>query len=230
MADWIKPWKRIPSPVRKALGAGRIYSGLRGLAGIWGAFVSAWWVGAVIALPLGAKIAFGVAGVFLIMAVAGHFGAWLRERKDAKRPSFSLKLLGGNVFVPTGEPTLTGFALVARIHNTGGPSFATNWCLNVVLPGGAKVSAQLTSPPPTLTLPGSPPLTRDDFSLEDRAGSAPLLRDDPPIESRILFYADILKPEVVAPDTVLELTVEDVDGRCASTHQRMGDWLSRDLG
>jgi len=155
------------------------------------------------------------------------------ESQEPQKPTeslFSLELLGGRIYMPTNEPTLTGFALDARIHNTGAPSYATNWALTVILPGGTSVPAHPAAPPPILRLPGGPAIPQADFSLEDQTRNVQLQREVPPVQSKILFHAEIPRDDVLASDTFLELSVEDMDGRRVSTQKRMGDWLTREQG
>jgi hypothetical protein len=100
--------------------------------------------------------------------------------------------------------------------------------LTITPTGGPAVRAQLTKPPKALTLKGvntERNLKQDDFSLESLAVSSPLRPNDPPIQSQILFYAPLSKAEVMAPNTVLTLTVCDFAGHTFSASQRMGDWL-----
>lgn len=153
-----------------------------------------------------------------------------QELPEPAPPSLSLALLGGNVFTPTDRPTSTGLALEARIHNSGGPSRAINWRLMVRPSGQVPKVAQLTNPPPKLRLGGqrSDVLSQGDFSLEKKAMGTLLSRGDPPIEGKLLFYVEMLQADVIAPNTELELSVEDVDGRQVSARQRMGDWLTSD--
>jgi hypothetical protein len=145
-----------------------------------------------------------------------------------KPANFKITLLGGNVFISDQDARLTGVALEVRIRNSGGESIATDWALTITPTGGQPVRAQLTKPPKSLTLKGvntETTLKQDDFSLEERGVSSPLRPNDPPIQSQILFYAPLSKAEVMAPNTVLTLTVCDFAGHTFSASQRMGDWL-----
>jgi hypothetical protein len=171
----------------------------------------------------------------LIMVILGVLFFWLAGKMGEKyitpnAPNFKITLLGGNVFVPDQDPSLTGLALEARIRNAGAPSIATDWKLIVTVHKEKPITAQLTKPPDHLTLSGKAGkivLSESDFSLEYLAVNKALKTGDSPIGGFILFYIHIPRSKVIAPDTILELFVSDYSGRTFSEKQKMGDWLQR---
>lgn len=189
--------------------------------------------------PLVPRLLWTMLGASVMGLLLVWLAGWMSVRPNAFQPitqanppDFKITLLGSNVFIPDQDPILTGIALEVRIRNSGGESIATDWALTITPIGGQPIRGQLTKPPESLTLKGvntsrTIKLRQDDFSLERQAMSSPLKPNDPSIQSQILFYAPLPKAEVMAPDTVLTLTVCDFAGHTFSANQRMGDWLSR---
>jgi hypothetical protein len=174
-------------------------------------------------------VIFGAVGSlwFLLMSLAGNKK---HEIPVPDSPRFILTMLGGNIFVPDQDKSLTGIALKARIRNAGSPSIATDWELIITSPQEKAVMAQLSKPPDRLAVSGETGkivLSASDFSLEDQASKNALKPGDSPIGGLILFYVRIPKSKVIAPDTILELIVSDYSGRKFSAKQKIGDWLQR---
>ena len=144
---------------------------------------------------------------------------------------FMITVLGGNVFVPGKDPTLTGLALRVRIRNAGSPSIATDWVMFLTVPGeAAPVRAQLTTPPKRLTLngpAGRTVLRATDFSLEEQTANKALEPGDPPVEGWMLFHVRLPQAKVLDPSTVIEMRASDFSGRVFFGRQKQGEWLSR---
>ncbi|MGD0792322.1 MAG: hypothetical protein ABR920_11190 [Terriglobales bacterium] len=143
----------------------------------------------------------------------------------AKPTNFRLWVPGGNVFVPDQEPTLTGIQLDVRIVNTGDPSRAMDWKLSVIPPHGSPQIAQLTKIPPSLVARGdkSTAHINESESLDEYCLENPL--NDVPHEGKLLFYVRLPKRDVL--ESVLELTVSDLDGHSFLLRKDMKEWLQR---
>jgi hypothetical protein len=160
---------------------------------------------------------------------------WLKPIKsqltqEEQPTNFKLSLRGGNVFVAGIDPRFTGLVLDVEIRNAGKASIATDWKLSITVPGETPISAQLTEPPPHLSLSGEHGtviFSRSDFSLEKEAKSKPIEYGSPPLEGKLLFYVELQEDKLANRDTILELRVSDLAGNVFSTTQRYGDWLSR---
>jgi hypothetical protein len=170
-----------------------------------------------------------VAGAILALLLVSGALFWGASHV-ATSPDFKLSILGGIVFIPDQDSALTGIAIEVRIRNSGTPSIATDWSMLVHLPRNDRIiAAQLTKPPPVLTLngPAGKVLLHASESIEDKVASKPMRAGDPPVQGWLLFYLTLPKPDVIAPDTILEIRVEDFSGHVFSKKQRMGDWLQR---
>lgn len=176
------------------------------------------------------------AALFFIAALLSIFGyALLPESKSEEavkdQPTdFKLSLLGGNIFVADVDSRFTGLVLDVRIRNAGKASIATDWKLFITVPNETPILAQLTQPPPHLTLHGDKneeiKLFESDFSFEKTIVATPI-EYGKIVQGRLLFYVESPKEEIIKKDTVLELKVDDIAGHTFSVTQRMGDWLIR---
>lgn len=163
----------------------------------------------------------------------------LRKERENKKANvqapptptnFKLSLLGGNIFVAGSNKNLTGIDLEVQIRNSGQPSRAADWKLNVIK-DGQSYPAQFTKPPPKLALDGEKSgrslLQRSDFDLDELSSAKPLHAEDKPVRGHILFYIAMQQSEVLADETVLELSVEDDNRKRFSSRQKMGEWMRR---
>ena len=175
------------------------------------------------------------AGLYIaILLVGAAIGSFLthrygadQEKETPARPEFHLAMMGGNVFVPSKAPLLTGIAIDARIWNTGASSIATGWSLQITPNGGMPVKAQLTAAPNRLTATGefnnfqmSSDEVLDIRTLQTAVGNAP-------VSGKLLFYVALAKPLVQAADTRWTLKVKDVYEQETTTSNIVGDWLQR---
>jgi hypothetical protein len=141
-------------------------------------------------------------------------------------PNFRLLLSGGNVFIPDGEPGLTGIALNVAIINTGSPSIATDWRLSIVPEVGTPKQAQLTKMPASLVARGEKNMAQLNSaeSLDESTFNNPV-ETNVPRTGKLLFYVSLTKDVVMR--AVLQLSVKDVKGRSFIERQDMKDWLAR---
>jgi hypothetical protein len=145
---------------------------------------------------------------------------------DKTQPNFRMLLSGANVFVPDGEPGLTGIILDVIITNTGSPSVALDWQLSVIPKTGSPKQAQLTKMPPSLVARGqiNTAHASSNESLEDLTRREPL-QPDVPYSGKLLFYVALPKPDVLTG--VFELSVTDVKGHPFMVRKDVNEWLSR---
>lgn len=145
-----------------------------------------------------------------------------------RQPAFVINMLGGNVFELDEPPGWSGVRIEARIWNTGAPSFASGWQLQVTPRGGEPLSAEPMSPRRvTIRNPApQPPLIIEEtaLQLERLTQSTNLTSDAVPVQSGLLFFVGLPKYAVLDPDTVWRLSVRDRNGREFSVTQRVGDW------
>jgi hypothetical protein len=163
--------------------------------------------------------------------LAGH-----REREEkatetiaeiTRKPEFRLLLMGGNVFTPDDAPTLAGFAVGARLWNTGAPSVAVSWSLTIIPKGQTPVLAQWTRRPSQIRAQGpvNSAVLRSSDALDLKTRDTPV--GAVPEEGDVLFYATLHRDVVKHPDTWIELSVMDAFQNETTARQRMGDWLQR---
>lgn len=140
--------------------------------------------------------------------------------------SFTLVIQGGNVFVPTEEPTLTGLSLDVVISNTGAPSVVLDWKLSVIPVTGSPRSAQLTKIPSSLVLRGKAGTAHvsESESLMESALSTPI-EANIPRKGKLLFYVALPKSDVLT--SVLELSATDVTGKTFMLRQDLKELLQR---
>lgn len=147
--------------------------------------------------------------------------------KQLAEPEFIINILGANMFVPDKKPNITGIAVDVTIRNAGAPSIAADWRMLVIDAKGKAIEAQLTKPPKRLSISGengSFVLTDQDFTLESASSRKPLAIGDPLIQGQLLFYVSMPKSRVMAPDTTLEIFVNDYKGKASSMKKRIGEW------
>ena len=148
--------------------------------------------------------------------------------ETAEPTNFKISLLGGNVFIPDSNKNFTGIALEVQIRNSGQPSIAIDWKLNIIR-NGQPYPAQFAKPPPKLTLQGEKTgriiVRRSNLQLPELAAMKPLRLEDTPIQGGILFYIRMPQADILAAETILELSVEDITGKRFFTRQKIGDWM-----
>ena len=155
------------------------------------------------------------------------------RKMTSDKPSLQPLMLGGNVFKPDNATGLsftevTGIALTAKIWNTGAPSVATDWTLEVIPKESNPISTQYCQMPPKLTLGAGTPTyiaLHSKDSLAAKTDTKPI--GETPIQGILLFYAPLGKDIVMSPDTRLRLIVKDIHGQPTAVEQLMGEWLSR---
>jgi hypothetical protein len=163
-----------------------------------------------------------------LVVLANQIKSQLTEEEQPT--NFKLSLRGGNVFVAGIDFRLIGLVLDVEIRNAGKASIATDWKLLITVPGETPIPAQLTEPPPHLSLSGehgTVTFPKSAFSLEKEAMSKPIEYGSPPLKGKLLFYVELQKDKLANKNTILELSVSDLSGNIFSTTQRYGDWLSR---
>ena len=135
--------------------------------------------------------------------------------------------MGAKVFLPDGEPSLTGIALDVRVWNTGKPSRIVQWSLAVVPQGAMPIFAQHTKMPNTLTAGGEKNslALRASDSLDDRTLTTDVGLE--PLSDRILFYVPLEKEIAGAGRTLWDMTAEDLFQQTVRSAQKVGDWISR---
>ena len=183
-------------------------------------------------IEYGIPVAFGGTCIWLLWRRKGSSVATLRAEESAPsgKPELKVLICGGNVFtpeIPDLRDTHTGIALDVKVWNTGTPSVATEWNLNVIVPGRIPVRGQLTKIPDWLRLGGefNSVVIRSSQSLERMTAASRV--DMTPIEGTLLFYVAIKKDTVMQSPVALEVSVRDVFGVETVAMQRMGDWMRR---
>jgi hypothetical protein len=204
--------------------------GLFGLAlalilGVWGLAPEGW-----PKMPAWATLSGIGVGILLVGLAAGLIIADRRNVHSiavVQRPEFHLTVPGANIFIPDAQPAWTGIGVDARIWNTGAPSIATDWSMQIVPNGGDVVNAQLTAMPNVLSATGpfnSAKLLAAN-SLEAKTRDTPV--GAVPVDGVLLFYVALPKATVQAPDTRWEITVKDIYENKTQVTKLMGDWLHR---
>lgn len=148
----------------------------------------------------------------------------------AQRPELRLNMVGGSVFrpnMPDQQNLRTGITLDATVWNTGAPSVATAWSLVVIPVGQMPVLGQLTKMADQIRAQGSinSDVIRASDALDAKTKKDPI--GDIPIDGKLLFYIPLSQQIVLAPTTVLELSVKDIYGAETTVRQVMGDWWQR---
>lgn len=141
-------------------------------------------------------------------------------------PSFTLVMQGGNIFVPTEEPALTGISLDVVISNTGAPSVVLDWKLSVIPVTGSPRSAQLTKIPASLVLRGKAGVAHvsESESLMESVLSSPI-EPNVPRKGTLLFYVALSRSDVLT--SVLELSAIDVTGKPFMLRQDLKELMQR---
>lgn len=145
---------------------------------------------------------------------------------SGKSAHFTMNAKGVDFFSST-DTSLTGIVLDVDIRNSGTPSIATGWKLQVAPRGQSPVEAQYEAIPKTSPLVvGDPPFTvRASDGLADKVVKKPI-PNDKVATGRLLFYVRLPLAAVQDPSTKLTLTVQDIAGNVfAAPDVRVGDWL-----
>lgn len=141
-------------------------------------------------------------------------------------PDLILSIVGGDIFLPQTHPSWTAFAMDVRIRNAGFPSIATDWAMTVTTPDGGTWKGQIETPPEKLNLgKAGGVLTKADFLLESLASRSPMLAGQPPVQSRILFYVDKRRDELLKPGSTIEISAADLSGKRYQATQSVGNWI-----
>jgi hypothetical protein len=177
--------------------------------------------------PLFTTIGVGVAILLLGAAIGMFYSENVARDTSARRPELHLAVSGGGIFIPDGDPSLTGINLNARVWNTGAPSIVTAWSLRVIPNGQAGVSAQLTTMPNVLSASGPVNSARilGADSLEVKAAGSPV--GITPVSGSLLFYVRLPMKVVKDGGTIFEIVARDIYEKETVVVQLIGDWLQR---
>jgi hypothetical protein len=184
-------------------------------------------------VPLGPSALFVLGCAAMLVAAGWYKDILSAESKSgqtssmAGRPEIHLSMLGGDVFIPDGEPTLTGIAVQARVWNTGAPSAVIDWSLAIIPHNEQPVFAQFTKIPETLIArgPKNSAILHASDSLDAKTSSTQV--DKMPLLGALLFYVALPKSIVQAHDTRWSLSARDIYGKEVRVSQLMGEWLQR---
>jgi hypothetical protein len=172
---------------------------------------------------VGLYTAIGLAGIAAGMFYKDYFG----ESTALKKPELHLSVSGGNVFVPTDQPTWAGIGVEARVWNTGSPSVVTEWSMTITPNGETPVKAQLTAMPNVLAAAGP-----FNSSVLLAANSLEIKTRDTPVKLQavpgvLLFYVDLPRDVVRAADTKWEIVAKDIYEKEVRTTHLVGEWVQR---
>jgi hypothetical protein len=150
------------------------------------------------------------------------------QQTNLEKPELRLSLTRGNAFTPSTFSThhsLTGVALNVKVWNTGVPSAATDWKLEVIPQGESPVQGQLSVIPEQLRVGGwfNSTVIHASDSLDEKIKSGPI--SSTPVDGTLLFYVHLKKKVIVDPNTKLELSVKDAYGNESAVASTMGNWL-----
>lgn len=180
----------------------------------------------------GLPVAFGALCIWLFCRREGSSVATLPASASAApgKPELKMSVSGGNIFTlqsPDLRDQLTGIALNVKVWNTGTPSVAISWNLNVIVPGRIPVRAQLTNITDQLPLGGAVNslVIHPSESLERKTSATQI--EMIPIDGILLFYVAIDKDVIMQSNVQLEISVRDVFGLETRVMHRMGDWMNR---
>jgi hypothetical protein len=153
-------------------------------------------------------------------AVPGSAGA-----PAGKSAHFTMNAAGVNFFTSPGDGSLTGIVLDVDIRNSGMPSIATGWKLDVTPRGQSPAAAQYEAIPAAPLEVGNPPFTvRAKEGLADKVVKKPIPYEKV-VSGRLLFYVRLPLAVVQDQSTRLTLKVQDIAGNVFSTSDLVGDWL-----
>jgi hypothetical protein len=135
---------------------------------------------------------------------------------------------GASFYTSPSDDSLTGIVLDVQIKNSGLPSKATGWRLQVTPKGAPPVAAQYSAiPKDGLKLPGDPPvIVRVSEGLADKVLKKQIQYEQV-VSGRLLFYVSLPLAVVQDPATKLTLSVQDITGNTFSTELLVGDWMHR---
>lgn len=140
--------------------------------------------------------------------------------------NLKIAMSGANVFIPDEAQHLCGVLIRTKIWNTGSPSAIVAWSLRVITATQESAECAALAMPARLDLKGDPAVS---FSAADslmiRTETTPV--GPIPVIGQLLFYLELTKAAIIAPDTRLVLTVTDIYGKQTVATQLVADWLRR---